>query len=142
MVNMKETTKEFFMISILGLGTKILSIFVSGWLDSKINHSISNLIGLFLNAFLDFFMIKKVFKKQEEKSSKFIGRYTVSIILTLITAQLLYMGFHSYMSKYHSEWVKKEWDKYVFWVRYVVGGLAYSFVEFPLHKFWVFKTNT
>lgn len=139
MVDLKETFKQFMMTSILGLWTKILSIFISGWLDPYMDHSLSNFIGLIINAALDFFMMKKVFKVEEQESSQFIVRYTISIITAVIVAQLLYMTVHAYMHKYDTEWEKKNWEKYVFWIRYATGAFAYGFVEFPMHKFWVFK---
>jgi putative flippase GtrA len=139
MVNLKETARQFIMSSILGVVTKVLSIFLSNFLDKYINHNISNFIGLTVNAGLDFFMMKKVFRVEKEESSQFITRYTISIVLSVITAQILYMSFSSYMRKYHQKWVNEKWDKYVFWIRYVAGAFAYGFVEFPLHKFWVFK---
>lgn len=139
MVDLKETFKQFMMTSILGLGTKILSIFISGWLDPHMDHSLANFIGLSINAALDFFMMKKVFKMEEQESSQFIVRYTISIITAVIVAQILYMAVHAYIHSYHREWEKKNWDKYVFWIRYMTGAIAYGFVEFPMHKFWVFK---
>ena len=44
MVDLKETFKQFMMTSILGLGSKILTIFISGWLDPLMNHSLANFI--------------------------------------------------------------------------------------------------
>ena len=44
MVDLKETFKQFMLTSILGLGTKILSIFISGWLDPYMNHAVANFI--------------------------------------------------------------------------------------------------
>jgi riboflavin transporter FmnP len=139
MVDLKETFKQFMMTSILGLGSKILTIFISGWLDPLMNHSLANFIGLIINAALDFFMMKKVFKVEEQESSQFIVRYTISIITAVIVAQLLYMAVHAYIQSHYKKWAKKNWEKYVFWIRYATGALAYGFVEFPMHKFWVFK---
>ena len=139
MVDLKETFKQFMLTSILGLGSKILTIFISGWLDSYMNHSVANFIGLSLNAALDFFMMKKVFKVEEQESSQFVVRYTITVITAVIVAQLLYMAVHAYIHKYDTEWEKKKWEKYVFWIRYMTGSIAYGFVEFPMHKFWVFK---
>lgn len=139
MVDLKETARQFITTSVLGLVTKVLSIFLSNYLDKYMNHSVSNFIGLSVNAGLDFFMMKRVFRVEEEESSHFAVRYTISIIAAVIAAQTFYMSFHAYMSKFHKKWVDKKWNKYVFWIRYVAGAFAYGFVEFPLHKFWVFK---
>jgi hypothetical protein len=141
MIDIKETISQLVQTSLYGVVTKVLSIFLSNWLDNYMNHSFSNLIGLIVNASLDFFMMKHVFNVADKKSNNFIVRYTISIIVAVITAQLLYMGFHSYMVKYHNAWFEKNWKKYIFWIRYVVGAFAYGFVEFPLHKFWVFKNR-
>jgi len=35
--------------------------------------------------------------------------------------------------------IYEEWEKDAFLVRYVIGAIAYTFIEFPLQKFWVFK---
>ena len=84
-------------------------------------------------------MMKKIFKMEEQESSKFVGRYIVSIIVAVIAAQTFYMATHAVINKYYPKWVKKNWEKYVFWIRYATGAFAYGFVEFPMHKFWVFK---
>lgn len=139
MVDLKETFKQFMMTSIMGLGTKILSIFISGLLDTHMNHYLSNFIGLIINAALDFLMMKKVFKVEEQESSKFVCRYVISIIVAIIAAQTFYMATHAVIHKYYPKWEKKNWEKYVFWIRYATGAFAYGFVEFPMHKFWVFK---
>jgi putative flippase GtrA len=139
MIDLKETFKQFMMTSVLGLATKIISILISGWLDAHMNHALANFIGLSINAALDFFMMKKVFKMEEQESSQFIVRYTISIVISVIFAQLLYMTVHAYIHKYHKKWGDKNWEKYVFWIRYMTGAVTYGFVEFPMHKFWVFK---
>ena len=139
MVDLKETARQFIMSSVLGVVTKVLSIFLSNFLDKYINHNLSNLLGLVVNAGLDFFMMKRIFRVEEQKSSHFIARYTISIIAAVFAAQFFYMAFSLYMGKYHKKWVDEKLDKYVFWIRYVAGAFAYGFVEFPLHKFWVFK---
>lgn len=134
----KESILQMIKSSLYGLVSKVLSIFLSNFLDHYINHSLSNFIGLIVNASLDFFMMKHIFNVGDEKSSQFILRYTITTITVIIIAQLLYMCFHEYMKKYHKLWVKKNWEKHVFWIRYVIGALSYGFIEFPLHKFWVF----
>lgn len=134
----KESVTQLIQSSVYGVVTKVLSIFLSNWLDHYMNHSLSNFIGLIVNASLDFFMMKTVFNVGDKESSQFVLRYTITIITAVITAQFFYMSFHLYMVKYHKSWVKKNWEKYVFWIRYVIGAFAYGFVEFPLHKFWVF----
>jgi len=139
MVDLKETAKQFISTSVLGLVSKVLSIFLSNWLDNYMNHNLSNFVGLGVNAALDFFMMKKVFHMEEEQSSHFIVRYTISIVVAMLVAQALYMGVAAFVQKHYKDWYKNKWNKYVFWIRYVVGAFAYGFVEFPLHKFWVFK---
>lgn len=139
MVDLVETLNQLVMTSVLGLVTKVLSIFLSNWLDNYMNHNLSNFIGLVVNATLDFWMMKRVFKVEELESSQFVIRYTISIITAVIVAQLLYMVVAAYVKKYHKEWYDDKWNKYVFWIRYVVGAFAYGFVEFPMHKFWVFR---
>ena len=139
MVDLKETFKQLIMSSILGVVTKIISIFISGWLDHRMNHSLSNFIGLSINAALDFFMMKKIFHMEEQESNKFVGRYIVSIIVAVIAAQTIYMTTHAVIHKYYTKWAEKNWEKYVFWIRYATGAVAYGFFEFPLQKFWVFK---
>ena len=139
MVNIKETFSQLVETSIFGFVTKVITIVISIWLDKYINHNVSNFIGLTLNATADFFMMKHVFKVEEEESTHFIPRYTISIVLTVITAQILYMATSSYTQKHHKKWYKEKWNKHVFFIRYVIGAIAYGFLEFPLHKFWVFK---
>lgn len=139
MVDLKQTTIEFILSSVLGVVTKVLSIFLSNDLDKYMNHNLSNFIGLSVNAGLDFFTMKYIFKMEDEESTNFVVRYTISIILSIITAQSFYMIFYEYMNKYHKKWVNDKWKKYVFWIRYVTGAFSYGFVEFPLYKFWVFK---
>ena len=139
MVDLVETAHQLVMTSVLGLVTKVLSILLSNWLDKYMNHSLSNFIGLIVNATLDFWMMKRVFKVEEMESSQFFVKYTVSILVAILVAQLLYMSVAAYTKKYHNEWYKTKWNKYVFWIRYAVGAVAYGFFEFPMHKFWVFK---
>jgi len=139
MVNLKETASQLIQSSVYGFVTKISAIFLSIWMDKFMNHSLSNFIGLVINAFLSFFLMKKVFKVEEEESKHFISRYTISICIGVIVAQLLYMATAAYAKKYHKKWYKEKWGKYVFWIRYITGATAYGFFEFPLHKFWVFK---
>jgi small basic protein len=139
MFDLKETFKQIMMSSILGFVTKIISILISGWLDKYINHSLSNFIGLSINASLDFFMMKKVFHVEEQESKKFVSRYIVSIIVSVIAAQILYIATHAVIYKYYTKWAEKKWEKNVFFIRYAIGAVAYGFVEFPLQKFWVFK---
>jgi putative flippase GtrA len=141
MVDFKEILSQFFISSILGFVTKILSILLCGVLDSHMNHSISNFIGLFVNATLDFFIMRKVFKKEHEESSNFVLKYYIVILLTIVVDQSLYVLAVSYFKKYHKKWYDEKWDKEVFWVRYACGALTYGFFSFPLQKFWVFTTN-
>lgn len=55
----------------------------------------------------------------------------------MLIEQLLYLSFNAYMAKYHPQWFNNNWDKDSFWVRYVIGAISYTFVEFPVQKFWV-----
>jgi hypothetical protein len=139
MFNVIETLRQLISTSILGFVTKILSIFLSNWLDRFMNESLSNLLGLIINSSLDFWMMKMIFKVSSMKSHKFVTKYAISIAISIITAQLLFMGALAYTKKYHIKWYKTKWAKYVFYIRYVAGALAYGLVEFPLQKWWVFK---
>ena len=141
MIDVIETVNQLFMTSMLGFVTKILSILFSNLLDKYINHSISNFIGLVINAVLDFWMMKRVFKVQESESIQFVFRYTISVIIAIIVAQVLYMSISTYTKKYHKKWYNNNWNKDIFWIRYVIGAFTYGFVEFPIHKFWVFKNG-
>jgi putative flippase GtrA len=138
MVNAQESLKQLLLTSILGLFSKLISIFISGLLDKSINHSLSNFIGLIINAFLDFFMLKYVFNVSGKKSDQFVIKYIISVLIAIGAAQLLYDLTHSFVRKEYPEWSEKNWDKHVFLIRYIVGAITYAFIEFPLHKFWVF----
>lgn len=139
MADLKETFNQFVSTSVLGFATKILSILISSFLDNYMNHNMSNFIGLTVNASLDFFMMKKIFHMEEMQSSNFVARYTISVITSIVVAQILYMSVTAFVQKHHKDWYKNKWNKYVFYIRYVIGAVTYGFVEFPLHKFWVFQ---
>lgn len=139
MVNLIKTIYQLIMTSIYGLITKILSIFLSNWLDNYINHNISNFTGLVVNASLNFVMMKHIFEVDGISSTNFIVKYTITTVMSIFMAQLLYMIFAYYMQHKYKKWVKNYWTKYIFWIRYIIGSITYGFFEFPLQKFWVFR---
>lgn len=141
MVNLIKTFSQLVTTSVYGLATKILSILLSIWLDGKINHNVSNFIGLVVNAAANFLIMRHIFEGDGKKASKFIPKYSMTIIFTVIVGQLLYMIFYSYMKKYHEKWFKDQWDKDIFLIRYLLGAVTYVFFEFPLQKFWVFDNR-
>ena len=90
MNELKNTFTQFAESSGLGFFTKLLSIFLSLKLDKYIDERLSNLLGLLLNGFLDFFMMRWIFKKDIEESSHFVSRYTI----TLISIQFLLISIN------------------------------------------------
>ena len=53
------------------------------------------------------------------------------------------MSVREYAQKYKKEWFDKHWKdhKTLLIVRYITKATAYSILEFPLNKLWVFKIN-
>lgn len=139
MLDLKETARQFIMSNIFGLWYKVLSLLLSLFLDNYMDDRISNLIGLIVNASLDFFMMEHVFKVDIKDSKHFVYRYMISIITGVIVAQLFFMGIYQYTKTRHPKWFKDHWKgAWVTFFRWLSGALSYGFVEFPLDKFWVF----
>ena len=140
MNELKETFSQFVETSGLGFFTKLLSIILSLELDKYIDERISNLLGLILNGFLDFFMMKWIFKKDIEESSHFVSRYTITLILGIVASQIIFMGIYEYVKIRHRTWYSKHWKgKWVSFFRWISGAFGYALVEFPLYKYWVFR---
>ena len=113
-------------------------------LDHVMDERLSNIIGLCCGYSVDFFMQKYIFANEVKNSnSHFATRYAVSVFLTIFLTQILFMSVREYAKKHEKEWYDKHWQDHttLLIVRYLTKAVAYTVLEFPLNKLWVFKID-
>ena len=142
---MNKTIEQFILSAVFGLVNTFVTISVSYILDHEMDERISNIIGLCCGYSVDFFIQKYIFAEQVKNSnSHFATRYAISVFFTIILTQILFMSVREYAKKYKKEWYDKYWQnhKTLLIVRYLTKAVAYTILEFPLNKLWVFKTSS
>jgi putative flippase GtrA len=142
---MNKTIEQFILSAVFGLVNTFVTISVSYILDHEMDERISNIIGLCCGYSVDFFIQKYIFAEQVKNSnSDFATRYAISVFFTIILTQILFMSVREYAKKYKKEWYDKYWQhhKTLLIVRYLTKAVAYTILEFPLNKLWVFKTSS
>ena len=115
--------------------TTCIYFIISNQLDKVMNHSTSNLIGLIINYLLNFIGATYIFTGKMKKTYKYIEKYLIVILLSIIVSQIIYMSLIFYSNSFNKNWDKK----HMLFMRWISGAIAYICIDFPLTKWWVFK---
>tara|TARA_Y100000817_G_scaffold313039_1_gene308208 strand:- start:341 stop:766 length:426 start_codon:yes stop_codon:yes gene_type:complete len=122
------------MLESAGVGTvaTFIGLGVSGILDKKINHSWSNLIGLVVEAFFDFFGQRVVFDVTNKDVDGIATKFIIAKIFAILATQLLFMIAMKLVDK-------KTGEMHIQMIRLAVGAVAFFVITYPIRKYWVFK---
>ena len=121
---------QFTYSSIAASITHLVFFGISALLDRFINSELANFIGLIVDLILDFIVQQYVFMKKIDPDIKIIGKYLGSEAVTLSTNQLLFSFYYrNYYNKDHNLTV----------ARAIIGVIIYTFMVFPLRKFFIYK---
>lgn len=121
---------QFTYSSVAALITHLAFFGISALLDKFINSELANFIALIVDLILDFIVQQYVFMKKIDPDIKIIGKYLGSEALTLFANQLLF-------SFYYRNYYNKEHNLTV--ARVIIGVIIYTFMVFPLRKFFIYK---
>ena len=135
-----DTLKQFVATAFFGIFSSLAGLITSYGLDHFMDTRTSTFFGLLVNYFSDFFIQEKIFTGVNTKSTEYMKKYIIAVFIAIGVTQLLFNFVHDYTKKYHKQYFDKKWRKHVTAVRWIVKGVVYTFLEFPLQKFWVFKS--
>lgn len=122
--------KQFTFSSVAASITHLIFFGISALLDRFINSELANFIGLMVDLILDFIVQQYVFMKKIDLDIKIIGKYLGSESITLFANQLL---FSFYYRNYYNK------DHNLTFARAIIGITIYTFMVFPLRKFFIYK---
>tara|TARA_B100000902_G_C27322663_1_gene925835 strand:+ start:10407 stop:10787 length:381 start_codon:yes stop_codon:yes gene_type:complete len=123
-------TKQFIISTTFALITHSVYFIVAAQLDKYINSEIANVIGLTVDLILDFIVQQYVFMKKVFFNKAIITRYIISESLILFANQLIFTIYNrNFYTKKHNLTI----------VRGIIGVLIYTFLVFPLRKYFIYK---
>jgi hypothetical protein len=117
----------------------MVAIGVSKKLDKSMNHELSNIIGLFISYFLDFFIQQKIFMKNIEIKNKFVFFYILSSFIAIIISHSIFVTVKKHIQTYNRVFYDAKWNKYVNIIRLYISIFVYLFYHFPIYKWLLFK---
>jgi hypothetical protein len=119
--------------------TTMVAIGVSIKLDKSINYELSNLTGLFVSYFIDFFIQKKIFMKNLNVKNKVVYLYILSSFVAIIISHFIFVNVKKHIQIHNKVFFDTKLNRYVNVIRLCISIFVYIFYHFPIYKWLLFK---
>ena len=146
MSSIVENIKQLLYGLVFFLLTTMVAIGVSIKLDSVMekfpkgmNYELSNLTGLFVSYFVDFFIQKKIFMNNLNVKSKVVYLYILSSFVAIIISHFIFVNVKKHIQIHNKVFFDTKWNKYVNVIRLCISIFVYIFYHFPIYKWLLFK---
>ena len=127
--------KQMLLSTGAGSIASITYYMISYWLDHYVSYNLSNLVGLIVDAGIDFMLQELIFLKhvvlQKYIVIKFIIGRTIFIMLNI--------GLFNLVEPMIRETKSKKYN--VLLLRIVLNFLLFVLVLFPIRKYFIYNTN-
>ena len=131
-------SEKFIESSIVGiLSTVIGQLGVSYYLDPMVGTHMSNIIGLVIEAILDFFGQEYAFTGKTTTSAEITKKFIIGKVISITLSQLLFLLILPKLKLVRS--IFGNWTLTA--GRLFVGSVIFLIITYPLRKYWVFKKN-
>jgi hypothetical protein len=139
MSSIVENIKQLLYGLAFFLLTTMVAIGVSIKLDKSINYELSNLTGLFVSYFIDFFIQKKIFMKNLNVKNKVVYLYILSSFVAIIISHFIFVNVKKHIQIHNKVFFDTKWNRYVNVIRLCISIFVYIFYHFPIYKWLLFK---
>jgi hypothetical protein len=139
MSSIVENIKQLLYGLTFFLLTTMVAIGVSIKLDKSMNYELSNLTGLFVSYFIDFFIQKKIFMKNLNVKNKVVYLYILSSFVAIIISHFIFVNVKKHIQIHNKVFFDTKWNRYVNVIRLCISIFVYIFYHFPIYKWLLFK---
>ena len=139
MSSIVENIKQLLYGLVFFLLTTMVAIGVSIKLDSVMNYELSNLTGLFVSYFIDFFIQKKIYMNNLNVKSKVVYLYILISFVAIIISHFIFVNVKKHIQIHNKVFFDTKWNKYINIIRINISIFVYIFYHFPIYKWLVFK---
>ena len=127
--------KQMLLSTGAGSIASISYYIISYWLDHYVSYNLSNLIGLIVDAVIDFMLQELIFMKHVVLQKYIVIKFMIGRSIFI----MLNMGLFNVAEPMLRENKRKKYN--VLLLRIVLNFILFVLVLFPIRKYFIYNTN-